>query len=66
VFCDWNHGPQSRRGRNFGQNIPVVARLMHKRIGFPKSMPELAAAFWDLVDCRRPRHQFAGSFSVKN
>src|ERR1700733_8850865 len=24
------------------QKIPVVARLMHKRIGFLKSMPELA------------------------
>jgi hypothetical protein len=27
------------------QKIPVVARLMHKRIGFLKSMPELAKAF---------------------
>jgi len=27
------------------QNIPVVARLLHKRIGFLKTMPELAAAF---------------------
>jgi hypothetical protein len=28
-----------------GQKIPVVARLLHKRIGFLKTMPELAAAF---------------------
>jgi hypothetical protein len=27
------------------QRIPVVARLMHKRIGFLKTMPELARAF---------------------
>jgi hypothetical protein len=27
------------------QRIPVVARLMHKRIGFLRSMPELAKAF---------------------
>jgi len=28
-----------------GQKIPVVARLLQKRIGFLKTMPELAAAF---------------------
>ncbi len=27
------------------QKIPAVARLLHKRIGFLKTMPELAAAF---------------------
>jgi hypothetical protein len=27
------------------QKIPVVARLLHKRIGFLKTMPELVAAF---------------------
>ena len=27
------------------QKIPMVARLMHKRIGFLRSMPELAKAF---------------------
>lgn len=32
-------------GETPAQKIPVVARLMHKRIGFLKSMPELASAF---------------------
>src|SRR5437868_1328460 len=46
-------------GEILPQKIPAVARLMSKRIGFLKSMPELAAAFRERrrkSGLRRQRH----------